>query len=70
MEPRHATSSLHELLAEAVERAADAQEESAALIEQQREVLSAVRETLARKGRSEPTFGNGQRDAAGRCTPG
>jgi hypothetical protein len=63
MERPRATTTLHELLLEAVERAAYAQRESASLIEQQRDVLAELHETLAQMGRRGRAYGNGQRDA-------
>jgi hypothetical protein len=46
-----AGSTLHELLAMALERAAQAQDESSTLIEQHRDVLTSLHDTLERAGR-------------------
>jgi hypothetical protein len=70
MEPPRANETLHELLLRAVERAAAGQEESAARIEQGRDVLVELHGTLERMGRRERAFGNGQPDAKGRSRPG
>jgi hypothetical protein len=48
MERERASSSLHEQLLTAVERAAHAQEESSALIEQQHALTAVLRDTVAR----------------------
>ena len=47
MEREHASASLHDRLAIAVERAAQAQEDSSTLIEQQHSLVTALRETVA-----------------------
>ena len=47
MERERASSTLHDLLLIAVERAAEVQKESGMLIEQQREVAVAARDTVA-----------------------
>ena len=70
MERTRASDKLHEQLLSAVERAAYVQEESAALIEQGRDVLRELHGTLERMGRRERAFGNGQRDAERRSGPG
>ena len=70
VERPRANDTMHEQLLMAIERAAYAQEESAALIEQGRDVLVALHGTLERMGRRERAFGNGQPDARRRSGPG
>ena len=70
MERARASDRMHERLLLAVERAASVQEESAALIEQGRDVLRELHGTLEQEGRRERAFGNGQRDAERRSGPG
>jgi multidrug efflux pump subunit AcrA (membrane-fusion protein) len=65
--------SLHELVSDALERAAQAQEESYELLERQREVTAALDDTLRclRRCRgARARFGNGQRGAGIRARPG
>jgi hypothetical protein len=65
--------SLHELVSDAIERAARAQEESYELLERQRAVTAALDDTLRglREGRrARATFGNGQRGAGRPGRPG
>jgi hypothetical protein len=68
VERARASDGMHERLLLAV--AGYVQEESAALIEQGRDVLRELHGTLERMGRCERAFGNGQRDAERRSGPG
>ena len=70
MERERASSIMHDLLLIAAQRAAQVQNDSSVLIEQQHTLVTALRETVAtiherRSGVSsrDTTFGNGQRHA-------
>ena len=70
MERSGISSSLHDRLLTAVDRAVQVQEESYALIEAQHEMIAELHETVAASERHRAAFGNGHRDAGARSPAG
>jgi hypothetical protein len=63
-------ASLHDRVAAALDRAAEAQEHSQRLIERQEVVAAGARETVRHLQQRRATYGNGHRGARGRSRPG